>query len=190
MLQLSDPNVLGTWRHRQVTIRKFYPKHDSTNRALFCTMKLLVIILNYRVTDLTIDCLKSIEPEIASVPGMRVAVCENGTGGDAEQRLRDAIVENGWSSWAELTTISPESGFHGWQQHHHPEGIGCIGCSRVLPAAQRGHHGSAGGLEALVRSWTRIPKAGVAGSRLDIPDGSPKDRHSDFRGSRANSSGV
>jgi hypothetical protein len=31
-------------------------------------MKLLVIILNYRVTDLTIDCLRSLVPEIPSVP--------------------------------------------------------------------------------------------------------------------------
>ena len=44
-------------------------------------MKLLVIILNYRVTDLTIDCLRSLVPEIPSVPGLKVAVCENGTGG-------------------------------------------------------------------------------------------------------------
>ena len=51
-------------------------------------MKLLVIILNYRVTDLTINCLRSLVPEIPSVPGMKVAVCENGTGGDAEERLR------------------------------------------------------------------------------------------------------
>jgi len=54
-------------------------------------MKLLVIILNYNVTELTIDCLKSIAPEISSVPGMKVAVCENGTGGNAEQQLRNAI---------------------------------------------------------------------------------------------------
>ena len=42
-------------------------------------VKLLVVIVNYRVTDLTIDCLRSWDPEIHRVPSARVAVCENGT---------------------------------------------------------------------------------------------------------------
>ena len=45
-------------------------------------MKLLVVIANYRVADLTIDCLRRLADEIASVPGTHVAVCENGTGDD------------------------------------------------------------------------------------------------------------
>jgi len=59
-------------------------------------MKLLVVIVSYRVTDLTIDCLRSLSGEVGRCPGIRVAVCENGTGGDAEERLRRAILENGW----------------------------------------------------------------------------------------------
>ena len=43
-------------------------------------MKLLVVILNYKVTDLTIACLRALSPEIASVPGAHDAVLENGTG--------------------------------------------------------------------------------------------------------------
>jgi len=46
-------------------------------------MKLLVVVAGYRVTDLTIDCLRSLSAEIHHVLGARVAVCENGTGGDA-----------------------------------------------------------------------------------------------------------
>ena len=76
-------------------------------------MKLLVIILNYRVTDLTIDCLKTVVPELPRVPGIKVAVCENGTGGDAEERIREAIVTNGLEPWVELTAISPNRGFTG-----------------------------------------------------------------------------
>ena len=47
------------------------------------------------------------------MPGTRVAVCENGTGGDAADRLRGAIEENGWSSWVDLTVIHPNRGFTG-----------------------------------------------------------------------------
>jgi len=76
-------------------------------------MKLLVVIVSYRVTDLTIDCLSSLSGEIGRVRGARVAVCENGTGGDAADRLRRAIDENGWGFWVNLTVIYPNRGFTG-----------------------------------------------------------------------------
>src|SRR5262245_19220925 len=77
------------------------------------SMKLLVVILNYRVTDLTIECLRSLADRVPQVPGTRVAVCENGTGGDAPERLRRAITENGWGKWVDLTIVHPNRGFTG-----------------------------------------------------------------------------
>ena len=47
------------------------------------------------------------------MPGARVSLCENGTGGDAADRLRRAIAENGWESWVGLTVIYPNRGFTG-----------------------------------------------------------------------------
>jgi N-acetylglucosaminyl-diphospho-decaprenol L-rhamnosyltransferase len=76
-------------------------------------MKVLIVIVSYRVTDLTIDCLRSLSGEIDRVPGTRVALCENGTGGDAASRLRRAIDKNGWGSWVDLTVIYPNRGFTG-----------------------------------------------------------------------------
>src|SRR6516165_10079082 len=76
-------------------------------------MKLLIVIVSYRITDLTIDCLRSLSAEIGRVQGTRVAVCENGTGGDAADRLRCAIEENGWGSWVDLAVIYPNRGFTG-----------------------------------------------------------------------------
>jgi N-acetylglucosaminyl-diphospho-decaprenol L-rhamnosyltransferase len=77
-------------------------------------MKLLVAISSYRVTDLTIDCLRSLSEEITRVPGgARVGLAENGTGGDATERLQRVIAENGWGSWVELTVIYPNRGFTG-----------------------------------------------------------------------------
>ena len=34
--------------------------------------RLLVVIVNYRITDLTIQCLRALSPEMGSVPGTRV----------------------------------------------------------------------------------------------------------------------
>ena len=134
-------------------------------------MKLLVVILNYRVTDLTIDCLRSLVPEVARVPGTKVAVCENGTGGDAEQRLRDAIATNGWDSWVELSAISPNRGFTGGNNFVINSWLQSPDCPQyflllnadtlVLPSA----------FESLVKFMDAHPRVGIAGSRLQWPDG-------------------
>jgi N-acetylglucosaminyl-diphospho-decaprenol L-rhamnosyltransferase len=136
------------------------------------TMKLLVVIVSYRVTNLTIDCLRSLSSEIARRPDIRVAVCENGTGGDAEEQLRRAIVENGWRSWVDLTAIYPNRGFTGGnnavirpalESDDPPEYILLLNADTLVQ-----EHA----LDALISFMDAHPGAGIAGSQLLSPDGS------------------
>ena len=76
-------------------------------------MKLFIVVLCYRVADLTIDCLRSLSGEVGRVPGTKVGLLENGTGGDSAERLSRAIRENGWGSWVELTAVEVNRGFCG-----------------------------------------------------------------------------
>lgn len=136
-------------------------------------MKLLVVILNYNVTDLTIDCLRSLATEVPATPEFKVAVCENGSGGDAAQRLQQAIKDNGWQDWVELTAITPNLGFTGGNNviirkwlaaPDRPEYFLLLNADTLVdPDA----------LRTLVGFMDRRPEVGVAGSRLDFPDGSP-----------------
>jgi hypothetical protein len=41
-------------------------------------MKLLVVLLSYRVKELTLECLRSLEGEVKAIPGMKVGICDNG----------------------------------------------------------------------------------------------------------------
>jgi N-acetylglucosaminyl-diphospho-decaprenol L-rhamnosyltransferase len=134
-------------------------------------MKLLVVILNYRVTDLTIDCLRSLDGRVQRVPAARVAVCENGTGGDAAQRLRDAIAKNGWEGWVDLTVVHPNRGFTGGNNlviraalasHDRPEYVLLLNADTIV------HDGA---LEALVEFMEGNPAAGIAGSQLLSAEG-------------------
>ena len=68
-------------------------------------MKLLIVIVNYRVADLTIDCLHSLSGEMKKLSDARVAVVENGTGDDSANKIQGAIDKNGWASWCDLTAI-------------------------------------------------------------------------------------
>src|ERR1700687_622515 len=76
-------------------------------------MRLLIVVVNYKVTDLTIDCLRSVAREIGSAPGSQVAVCENGTGEADGGKLQEAIDSNGWAGWCKLTAVMPNRGFTG-----------------------------------------------------------------------------
>lgn len=134
-------------------------------------MKLLVVVLCYRVPDLTIDCLRSLSGEIDRVPGARVGVCENGTGGDAADRLRRAIDENGWDSWADLTTVEVNRGFCGGnnlviraalESDDPPEFVLLLNADTIVQ-----EHA----LDALVDFMDAHPKAGIAGSQLLSPEG-------------------
>jgi GT2 family glycosyltransferase len=134
-------------------------------------MKLLVVILCYKVPDLTIDCLRSASDEIVRIPGSKVAVCENGTGGDAADRIRQAIEENGWGAWAELTVVYPNLGFTGGnnvvirpalESADPPEYVLLLNSDTIVqPEA----------FEELVKFMDAHPKAGIAGSQLWSPGG-------------------
>jgi GT2 family glycosyltransferase len=137
-------------------------------------MKLLVVITNYRVAHLTIDCLRSIADEIGPLPGMQVAVCENGTGDDSAERIKKAIAENGWGWWCTFTALSTNLGFTGGNNSlirpalhsvDPPEYILLLNADTVVrPNA----------FKALVDFMDRHPKVGIAGSRLEDPDETPQ----------------
>lgn len=137
-------------------------------------MKLLVVIVNYRVAHLTIDCLHSIASEIGRVPDTRVAICENGTGDDSAARIQKAIDDNGWGAWTSLTAITPNLGFTGgnnvvirpalWAATP-PQYILLLNADTVIrPNAFR----------ALVDFMDQHGEVGIAGSRLEDPDGTPQ----------------
>lgn len=134
-------------------------------------MKLLVVVLCYKVPDLTIDCLRSLEAEIPRVPGARVGVCENGTGPESVDKLRRAIEENGWESWVDLSVVEINQGFCGGnnlviraalEADDPPEYVLLLNSDTIV--LERA-------LETLVAFMDANPRAGVAGSQLLSPEG-------------------
>jgi N-acetylglucosaminyl-diphospho-decaprenol L-rhamnosyltransferase len=137
-------------------------------------MKLLVVIANYRVTDLTIDCLRSIAGEIETVPDTHVAVCENGTGDDSAERILKAITDSGWNSWCSVTAVRPNLGFTGGnniilspalQSEDPPQYVLLLNADTIVRR---------GALKQLVDFMDQRPRVGIAGSRLEDLDGTPQ----------------
>jgi N-acetylglucosaminyl-diphospho-decaprenol L-rhamnosyltransferase len=148
-------------------------KHDWGNGETHegYLMKLLIVIVSYRVTDLTIDCLSSLSKAVPWVPGTNVVVCENGTGGNAADRLRQAIEENNWGSWVDLKIIYPNRGFTGGnnavilpalQSHDPPKYVLLLNADTIVQ-----EHA----LDSLVAFMDSHPKAGIAASTYLSPEG-------------------
>lgn len=137
-------------------------------------MKLLVIILNYRVADLTIECLHSLSAEIPAIAGTKVAVVENGSGDGSERVLSKTILQHGWNRWVDFVPLSHNHGFTGGNNviirkaladAEPPDYILLLNADTVVPK---------GALQALVQFMDRHPGIGIAGSRLMYPDGRPQ----------------
>lgn len=135
---------------------------------------LLVVILNYRTPDLTIDCLRSLAGEIPSLPGTRVVVSDNASGDGSVEKISAAINTQGWSNWVSLMPLARNGGY-------------AFGNNAVIrPALESAEPPTyflllnpdtivrPGALKALVDFMEQHPQAGIAGSRLEYPDGTPQ----------------
>ncbi len=135
--------------------------------------KVLIVIVNYRTPDLTINCLRSLVPELAIVPNMQVTVVDNDSGDDSVNKIGDAISAEGWGNWVNLIASEHNGGF-------------AYGNNLAIrPALQEPNSADyflllnpdteirVGAIKTLVDFLTEHPQAGIAGSRFELEDGTP-----------------
>ncbi|MCC6578880.1 MAG: glycosyltransferase family 2 protein [Phycisphaeraceae bacterium] len=136
-------------------------------------MNLLIVIVNYRTADLTLACLRSLR-EQADQPGRRAVVVDSPGGDDSATVLADAIAREGWSRWVSLIALSQNGGFAygnnaairpALQSNHPPKYFLLLNPDTVV------HPGA---VDELVRFLDEHPQAGMVGSRLEDPDGTPQ----------------
>ena len=135
---------------------------------------LLVVIVNYRTPALTIDCLRSLVSEVQSLPGTRVVVTDNKSGDASVEQIGNAIETEGWGEWALLMPLERNGGFAygnnaairpALQSTNPPPYILLLNPDTVVRP---------GALKALVDFMNEHPDVGIAGSRLEEPDGTPQ----------------
>ncbi|MDJ0732999.1 MAG: glycosyltransferase family 2 protein [Nostocaceae cyanobacterium] len=135
---------------------------------------LLVVIVNYRTPDLTIDCLRSLVGEIASLPGTRVVVTDNNSGDCSTEKIPAAIANEGWDNWASFMPLEKNGGFAygnnaairlALASSNPPPYILLLNPDTIVRP---------GALKSLVDFMNAHPQVGIAGSRLEDPDGTPQ----------------
>lgn len=138
----------------------------------------LVVIVNYRTPGLVIDCLQSLRPEVADVSNrfgpVRVEVVDNASGDGSPDRIEEAIASHGWVSWAELRRLPRNGGFAFGNN------------AAIRPALARPDPPDyfwllnpdtlvrPGALCTMLAFMNDHAEAGLTGSRLEDPDGTPQ----------------
>jgi N-acetylglucosaminyl-diphospho-decaprenol L-rhamnosyltransferase len=171
-------------------------------------MKLLIVIVNYRSAQLTLDCLNSLDAEMALLPDAQVVVTDNQSPDDSVLKLQAATTNRPW------LTILPLPKNGGFAYGNNAAIAAALGLEtlprntglRPVPLASANQNLSTpdptstgqrpvsqgpdtpdfilllnpdtivrpGAIQALLEFMTTNPKAGIAGSRLEDPDGTPQ----------------
>ncbi|WP_413162419.1 glycosyltransferase family 2 protein [Capilliphycus salinus ALCB114379] len=137
-------------------------------------MNILVVILNYRTPQLTINCLRSLIREVQSHPQTRVVAVDNCSGDGSVRQIQDAIKAEGWGNWASLLPLDYNGGYAfgnnaairpALQSSEPPDFVWLLNPdTEVRPGA----------MQALIDFLQTHPQMGIVGSRLEHPDGIPQ----------------
>jgi N-acetylglucosaminyl-diphospho-decaprenol L-rhamnosyltransferase len=76
-------------------------------------IRTLIVIVNFRSTDVLDECLRALEADVETNGSIHVAICENGSGDDSAERLRMLIESEGWCNWCSLLPLEHNRGFTG-----------------------------------------------------------------------------
>lgn len=133
--------------------------------------RICIVIVNYRTSDLVIDCLRSVESQAGELGGGRVLVADNASEDGSVETLSAAITAKGWSSWVEVLPCPLNGGF-------------AYGNNACIRAAMREESQldhvlllnpdtlvRPGAIRALVEFMVAHPKVGIAGRLIENPNG-------------------
>ena len=73
--------------------------------------KIAVVLINYRTAHLTLDCLRSLEPEVRESPGTHVVLVDSASGDDSPDILEKEQVARGWKDWLSIVRLAENRGF-------------------------------------------------------------------------------
>jgi GT2 family glycosyltransferase len=137
-------------------------------------MTLLIVIVNYRTTELTLDCLRSLQGEVGTVTGTDVVVIDNASGDDSVARLKAAVIANGWGNWAAIQPQEENGGFAAGNNAAIRPALEAANPPQYVLLLNPDTIVRPGAVRALVDFMEGRPDVGIAGSRLEEPDGTPQ----------------
>ncbi len=134
----------------------------------------LAIILNYKTAEMAIACLRSLEQEIVGYPEAKVVLVDNASGDDSVQRFEAEIRDRGWSGWASVVALAGNGGFAAGNNAAIRPLLGTAAMPDYVLLLNSDTVVRPGAVSTLVQFMDARPDVGIAGSRLEDPDGCPQ----------------
>ena len=134
---------------------------------------LLVVIVNYKTADLTITCLATLQPELASLPEARVTVVENDSGDGPA--LTAAIRDRQWEGWVTLEIAHQNRGFAAGNNQAIRPALAGANPPRYILLLNADTEVRPGAITTLVDFLDANPAVGIAGSSFENVDGTDWD---------------
>ena len=132
-------------------------------------MRVLIVLVNYRTPGLTIDCLRSLQPQVQAVGDAQVVVVDNASGDGSADQIQQTIDQQQWSLWAGLIRSQVNGGFSAGNnigiQSAKADAYLLLNTDTLVEP---------GAIAAMLDALDRHPKAGIVGPRLQWPDGQPQ----------------
>jgi N-acetylglucosaminyl-diphospho-decaprenol L-rhamnosyltransferase len=139
-----------------------------------CTGKLLIVIVNYRVPDLTIDCLRSLADERARGQEFEVTLVENSSGDDSAARFAAAIRDNAWNDWVTLKCLDHNGGFAAGNNAAIAPALASEAAPEFVLLLNPDTLVRPGAIGKLRDFAEQHPEVGIVGCRLEDLDGTPQ----------------
>lgn len=136
--------------------------------------RLVVAIVNYRTADLAIDCLRALAAEVTAAGATQVVVADNASGDGSAERLAEAVRENGWGAWATVLPLPRNGGFSYGNNACFRRFLGGADEPAYFLLLNPDTVVRPGAIAALLDFMDLHPEVGIAGSRLEDPDGAPQ----------------
>ena len=135
---------------------------------------LAIVVVNYRTPDLAIACLEALAEQVAARAGWKVVVVDNHSEDGSPERICEAIARRGWESWVRVQALAENRGFAGGNNAALRPLLDSPEPPAYFVLLNPDTMVRPGALEALLDFMERHPRVGIAGSRLEDPDGTPQ----------------
>lgn len=143
------------------------------------TPRLAVTIVAWKGADLTIDCLRSVEPEVRDLRNCHVYVVDNASPDDSADRVERAIADNGWGEWVTFIRAPTNGGFAAGNNIAIRIELAAVPTPKYVLLLNPDTVVRRGAFRLLLNFMERHPHIGIGGGRSEDPDTTPQ--HCCFR---------
>ncbi len=131
------------------------------------SLRLAVVILNYRTAQLVTQCLESLEGELTDQD--QVLVVDNCSADGSAEAIQKEIEAHGWGDWVTLLQSPHNRGFSAGNNYalsrYEAEAYLLLNSDTIVRPNS---------VETLYKALVEHPSAGIVSPRLEWPDGEPQ----------------